>query len=261
MDHLYQEPSPTRLVEGIVVKAPTSLVDKVSVVIPSFNDGHVYGPTSWVGRGSLLPRKGARCLVALDEHMNAWILSWEGAGEESDLVSVLPASPYDGQVVAFQNAAMAALGIVWRLRYRAASASAYKWEFDGGSDFYQFTDPAAEVVHTESFGTSVAVSGAPTFTTPLAGDWKVDVAAYGVFITDGFIERVVGGTATQATSGNVAGVVLGTTAGHVTEGGMTNPGRLLGVASGAVLGVRSLGSIGKVRLYGTTLIVRPIRVG
>src|SRR4051794_15998509 len=46
------------------------------------------------------------------------------------LVSALPSSPSDGQVVNYL--ADGTNGIVWRLRYRAASGSAYKWEYVGG---------------------------------------------------------------------------------------------------------------------------------
>jgi hypothetical protein len=48
------------------------------------------------------------------------------------LVSALPTSPQDGDECYFQSAAMATDGVIWHLRYRAASAS-YKWEFLGGS--------------------------------------------------------------------------------------------------------------------------------
>ena len=47
-------------------------------------------------------------------------------------VTALPSTPQDGQVIDYL--ADATNGIVWRLKYRAASASAYKWEWVGGSD-------------------------------------------------------------------------------------------------------------------------------
>lgn len=46
------------------------------------------------------------------------------------LVSSLPASPYDGQVVMFDANDGAAT--IWQLRYNAASSSSYKWEWVGG---------------------------------------------------------------------------------------------------------------------------------
>jgi hypothetical protein len=55
-----------------------------------------------------------------------------GAGASIPLVSTLPGSPVDGQEVYYQDSQMAAIGAVWHLRYRAASASIYKWELVGG---------------------------------------------------------------------------------------------------------------------------------
>lgn len=55
------------------------------------------------------------------------------------LVSTLPASPYDGQEVFYL--ADAAAGVVWHLCYRAASPSAYKWEFVGGASLFQLYRP------------------------------------------------------------------------------------------------------------------------
>lgn len=46
------------------------------------------------------------------------------------LVSSLPVSPADGQEIYYQ--ADATNGVIWHLRYRAASASSFKWECVGG---------------------------------------------------------------------------------------------------------------------------------
>lgn len=46
-------------------------------------------------------------------------------------VTSLPASPVDGDEVVYT--AEATNGIRWRFKYRAASASSYKWEFVGGA--------------------------------------------------------------------------------------------------------------------------------
>lgn len=88
-------------------------------------------------------------------------------------VSVLPASPYDGQEVLFQNTAMGNDGIIWRLRYRAAISDAYKWEFLGGAALY-------------SEGAGGTVNGWPTgvwapFTDPLP---SVTLPLNGIYIAD-----------------------------------------------------------------------------
>lgn len=89
------------------------------------------------------------------------------------LVSALPGSPGDGEEIRFQTAAMAADGIVWTLRYRAGSASTYKWEFVGGAPL------AAEVEGTGArtsavYGDCSDVVG-PAVTPPLAGEYLVEI--------------------------------------------------------------------------------------
>lgn len=49
-------------------------------------------------------------------------------------VTALPSSPVDGQEINFL--ADPTNGVVWRLRYRAGSSSAYKWEYVGGAALY-----------------------------------------------------------------------------------------------------------------------------
>lgn len=82
------------------------------------------------------------------------------------LVSSLPVSPVDGQEIYYlaDNAA----GVEWHLRYRAASASAYKWEFVGGSPLFAYTASAAATALT----TYQQLDG-PAVTVPLAGDYVV----------------------------------------------------------------------------------------
>lgn len=96
------------------------------------------------------------------------------SGKRTPIVTALPPTPVDGQEVRFL--ADATNGIVWNLRYRAASASAYKWEVLGG--------PALDV---ESWGTlSVASGGSPVndasnvITVPLAGQY--DFSGHAKFV-------------------------------------------------------------------------------
>lgn len=95
-------------------------------------------------------------------------------GVSAPLVSALPSSPTDGQQVDFQTSAMAGLGTRWRLVYRAASVSPYKWEFVGGS---ALTDQDTATVACAVGGYTVLPR--PTVTVPLAGeyvfDWAVQV--------------------------------------------------------------------------------------
>lgn len=89
------------------------------------------------------------------------------------LVSKLPPIPEDGQEIRFQNAAMEAQGVEWRLVYRAASASAHKWEFVGGNDLQAYkAGPNRITLASKEFVFQVA-TGSPTLTVPLTGDYYI----------------------------------------------------------------------------------------
>lgn len=116
------------------------------------------------------------------------------AGVSPPAVSSLPVAPVDGQVIDY--IADAALGVVWRLRYRLASASALKWEFVGGSELRATTDAdeATAVAHNvyQALATGVSV------TVPLLGDYRVDewCNAYSATAAENpFVSVKVGGAA------------------------------------------------------------------
>jgi len=89
------------------------------------------------------------------------------------LVAVLPASPVDGQQVDYL--ADAANGVIWRLRYRAASASTYKWEYVGGAPLFAFNDGSNTF---STINTWLVVSGvACNVTLPLTGDYDISLGA------------------------------------------------------------------------------------
>jgi hypothetical protein len=84
------------------------------------------------------------------------------------VVSSLPTSGLvNGQEVYYL--ADSTNGIVWHLKYRLASSSAYKWEFVGGSALRAYVD-AIQALPT-AWGTP-ATSG-PDVTVPLAGDYEI----------------------------------------------------------------------------------------
>jgi len=99
------------------------------------------------------------------------------------LVTTLPGSPVDGQEVYLQ--VDATNGINWHLRYRAGSASAYKWEFVGGP-------PILSSVTAMETSTGITTYGAlttagPSVALPRAGDYIVDIGcAYGSDATGTF---------------------------------------------------------------------------
>lgn len=79
-------------------------------------------------------------------------------------VSSLPVTPTDGQVINYL--ADPGLGVVWQLRYRAASSSAYKWEFLGGAPNIGYSEAGVAVASGTIFGVTAAC--------PLAGDYEVE---------------------------------------------------------------------------------------
>jgi len=87
------------------------------------------------------------------------------------LVTSLPSSPYNGQIVYYQ--ADATNGIIWQLRYNSSSASAYKWEFIGGSPLTQYVEAGQAWTGTGNFAGSTPVIITPA----LSGDYVVDFSA------------------------------------------------------------------------------------
>lgn len=94
------------------------------------------------------------------------------AGVAAATVTSLPASPVNGQECYYL--ADATNGVVWHLKYRSASASAYKWECVGGRPL------RAEVINTQSrsnatYGDLATVG--PSVTVPLAGEYDIRIEA------------------------------------------------------------------------------------
>lgn len=111
------------------------------------------------------------------------------------VVSALPGSPTDGQEVVYQNAGMATDGIAWRLKYRAGSASAYKWECIGGVPW----SAAVDTSETTAAGvfTDLTTVG-PDITVPLGGDYYVQIGASFKHTGAGatmYMSYAIGGTA------------------------------------------------------------------
>lgn len=89
-----------------------------------------------------------------------------------DQPAALPANPFDGQVIDY--VADATNGVVWRFKYRAASASAFKWEFIGGSALYDHVETSE---NTASAAYVDLATVGPQITVPLAGDYEFEWGA------------------------------------------------------------------------------------
>lgn len=121
----------------------------------------------------------------------AWVITSVLAPE----VTVLPSSPVDGQECMFLVTTVPSgePPIRWRLKYRAASTSPYKWEFIGGPELAYIVDAPTTVT---SSGYS-SLTGGPSFLLPaLSGDFDFHLSA--TVETDGngfpaFMSFIVGG--------------------------------------------------------------------
>lgn len=170
-------------------------------------------------------------------------------------VTSLPSSPYDGQEIYY--VADATNGVLWHLRYNAASASAYKWEFLGGSDL---TTAAGGGTGAVAANTWVDSPGSQTdVTVPLAGDYEVRAQ------TQIQASTVVGnmGIALGATATPTGATAPGATWNNANQYvSLATVGRVNSVAASTVIRIRYFMSAAiTINVANPTLQVRPVRVG
>jgi len=111
--------------------------------------------------------------VDVPRDVQALAMSLDGMSSlRPPLVTSLSGSPVDGQEVYYLADATA--GVIWHLRYRAASGSTYKWELIGGSPVRNGDDATVSTGST----TFVALTGGPAITVPLAGDYDIELSAW-----------------------------------------------------------------------------------
>lgn len=126
------------------------------------------------------------------------IAALESVAPRSAVVTSLPSSPYDGQEISYL--ADAANAVIWRFRYKAASASAYKWEFIGGTPKTATANGPGNTAITLNVWTSV---GGPIIAVPLAGDYLLSCSGslwcnFGVAMYIGVYAVGQGGIMTQS---------------------------------------------------------------
>jgi hypothetical protein len=179
----------------------------------------------------------------------------KGGGQSfAAFVTTLPVSPPDGMEVTY--VADATNGVLWRLKYHAASASAYKWECIGGSELAIGVVQSAVASNAawNSFATSLSI------TVPLAGDYD---SVFG-----GLIQANAGSTAqmglriagVDATTEQRIAKSVNTTPTHLTST-LMRAFRATGLAAATALEARyqfpsSVGAI-----YDPFHRVIPVRVG
>lgn len=103
-------------------------------------------------------------------------MKWAAAAAGTGYGTSFPGSPTSGQLFVLVDSTTNP-SFQWTFRYNAASSSAFKWEFIGGT---------AAIVETATSEALAATTGAyidaptvgPSFTLPNAGDYQIEVSAY-----------------------------------------------------------------------------------
>jgi hypothetical protein len=192
-----------------------------------------------------------------DQALDKRLATIEGAAVQRPLVMSLPAPATDGQEVYYL--ADAANGIVWHLRYRAASSSPYKWECVAGAALIAEVGAGGTVIgsiYALPSGSIAAVA------LPLAGDYEVQV--FGNVQTSATGMAVFATPAVNANPDAIDANALVIAPPNL--GIATSSSRKVlrtGMASGAALKpyFRHGSTSGTVTVNRTLLAVRPRRVG
>lgn len=179
-------------------------------------------------------------------------MTWARIAGDSGPDTALPSNPVDGQEFAYT--ADATNGVIWRLKYRSASSSSYKWELVGGAGL--FASSAAEVaVSSTTWGGT-----GPSVTVPLAGDYQVEVSAH--FYTSG---AVAYGWTSISVGGSTASSNADASIDYPPANGVWTPQyRLLqktGVAASSVIQMRHQMSANTGNFGMRSMRVIPVRVG
>lgn len=185
--------------DGLFLKADSAAGNGVSWATPHVADLYANRPAAAAALNGLR-------FFATDKMMQwqciaaAWVLVSVFAPE----VSSLPAGPIDQQECIY--VASTTGGIKWHLRYRSASASAYKWEPVNDAAWLVSTVDTSESVNSAPFANATTLG--PDVTTPLAGDWETEFEAQSVSGAAGIVNTVIGiNVAGVAPTGNKQGVV------------------------------------------------------
>lgn len=178
-----------------------------------------------------------------------------------EVVKALPKNPSDGQetlYVASYEANNSDGFVPWKLRYRAGSASAHKWEFVGGAALYlnNETQDAVEW-ETGAINTLGTVNGSPSYVIPFAGDWEVH-AGYMIVPKSAAFLRV--GTNPSGLDGDVA--FQQTASAASAQYTLQSRNRLFGMAAATAITVGITSSVKqKVQTWNPHMFITPVRVG
>lgn len=61
---------------GKVSRAPSKVGDPFKVIVPDFDELHVFEIRYWMPRGEDLPAVGDAVLVVVDDNAEPWVIAW-----------------------------------------------------------------------------------------------------------------------------------------------------------------------------------------
>lgn len=179
----------------------------------------------------------------------------ERGGPDLSPVDALPATPRLGQLVSYQNAAMAAQGIEWLLRYSGAASN--PWKCVGGG-LYANSGTGVTGFAPSGFTTS-PWSVSSRLVLPLSGSYEVH-ARLNAYLTAGasqeFLLRIGYGTG--------GGQTVDWTSGQATANNapvnMSGSGTIGGLSSGQTLQLYGTSGGGTWNLRLEQIAIRPLQV-
>jgi hypothetical protein len=172
------------------------------------------------------------------------------------LVTSLPGSPIDGQECYYL--ADATNGVVWHLRYRTASSSAYKWECVGGSSLSAEVEAQSATVTSTTY---IDVSTGPSLVVPLAGDYQVD---WGALSSGSVATAIIASSIKRGAAAAVdADALLQQPPGvnYFNAGPGHRRKRMNALAASTTLAMQHKANNGTMNFSNRWLAVQPVRVG
>ncbi len=256
------------VVDGCVSRnkpAPSSFTDPLWVIVPSYSIEAPYKCLQWGAiHGVTLPAQGAEVSVVMSLAGVPTVVWWAGetVQETVERGTSLPASPVDGQEYDFIVNATA--GVVWRFRYRAASASTYKWEFIGGPPLYSEVATNQAVESPSPTYADLATVG-PEVTLPLPGDYDIEIgmSTEGRYNGTALMSYAIGATAAKDEDAVVYGSGQASSEAGDVAASMVRSKRKTGLTAETLTAkyCYSKGGSGAIQLENRFMRVTPVRVG
>jgi hypothetical protein len=177
------------------------------------------------------------------------------AAQQAYYGTVPPPGPQDGDEWIFPADATA--GVMWRFRYNAVSASAYKWEFVGGADWIS-TIVGNETSTVRATWFDLATVG-PRIFVPRAGDY---LFTFSITASDTLGGAQIGGGVALTPTGNGAPQTLNSPWGANQNMSVVGMFLATGLTASQEIRLRyvALGAAGTATFVNRTLTARPVRI-